>query len=256
MPLGYRLIVNWKRQCAAIIPCFNEDAHIVATVCAVKTHVANVIVVDDGSADQTRIRAASAGAEVITHSRNRGKGAALRTGCERARAGGFLWGLTLDGDGQHAAADIPKLFSCAERTQAAMVVGDRLARADKMPVLRRWVNAWMTARLEALAGCPLADSQCGFRLVHLEAWSTLVLRAERFEVESEWLVQFLRAGFGVKFVPVQVIYGSEESSIRPVADSWRWFRWWRAQRYSSVPSEERALYRVSKVPTLRPADAQ
>jgi glycosyltransferase involved in cell wall biosynthesis len=229
------VIVNWKRQCAAIIPCFNEGRHIAATVRAVKAYVPNVLVVDDGSADRTNSGAASAGAEVITHPKNRGKGAALRTGFERARAKGFLWGLTLDGDGQHAPTDIPEFFSCAERTQAAMVVGDRFSRASKMPRLRRFVNAWMTARLEGLTGHRIADSQCGFRLVNLDTWSKLRLRVERFEVESEWLVQFLRSGFGVRFVPVQVIYGSERSSIHPVTDSWRWFRWWGAQRSASVP---------------------
>jgi glycosyltransferase involved in cell wall biosynthesis len=222
--------VKWENQCAAVIPCFDEGAQIAQTVRAVKKFLPNVLVVNDGSRDQTSRLAAEAGAFLIDHPTNRGKGVALRSGCKWALDKGFWWGLLLDGDGQHAAADIPAFFGCAARTQAAMVAGDRSAETKKMPLLRRLVNAWMTARLSSLTGRRLADSQCGFRLVNLEAWSKLKLAAERFEVESEWLVQFLREGFKVEFIPVQVRYGSEKSSIRPVSDSCRWLRWWLMQR--------------------------
>jgi hypothetical protein len=88
----------------------------------------------------------------------------------------------------------------------------------------------MTARLSRMTGQKLADSQCGFRLVKLGNWSRLTLRTERFETESELLVEFVRAGFRVEFVPVQVIYRDGGSKIHPLADTWRWLRWcWRSR---------------------------
>jgi hypothetical protein len=143
---------------------------------------------------------------------------------------GFRWALTLDGDGQHAAEDIPSFFACAEKTGASLVIGDRMGCCAAMPWLRRQVNRWMTRRLARLTGVPLADSQCGFRLINLEAWSGLTVTTERFEVESEMLAAFLAAGHPVRFVPVRVIYKPHPSKIHPLADTWRWVRWWVARQ--------------------------
>jgi glycosyltransferase involved in cell wall biosynthesis len=222
--------VDWQQQCVAVIPCFNEAAGIARLVNHVKAHLPTVIVVDDGSTDATGAQALASGAEVVRLSRNQGKGAALRTGFEFARAKRFSWALTLDGDGQHSAEDIPAFLACAEQTGADLVIGDRLSTSQGMPWLRRFVNRWMTARLSRLCGRPLADSQCGFRLVRLARWADLPLRTEHFEVESEFLVEFIRAGRRLEFVPVRTLSPTSGSKIKPVADSWRWFRWWLPQR--------------------------
>src|SRR5437867_9429801 len=121
-----------------------------------------MIVVDDGSADETARLAAKAGAHVLRHAQSQGKGAALNTGWSEARARGFSWALCMDGDGQHAPADIAVFLNCAESTGARLVIGNRMANPDGMPWLRRRVNRWMSRRLERLAGCALPDSQCGF----------------------------------------------------------------------------------------------
>ena len=97
----------------------------------------------------------------------------------------------------------------------------------------------MLRRLSNLAGVPLPDSQCGFRLVNLDALSRVQLAARQFEVESEMLVAFLAARCKVEFIPVQVIYKSQASKIHPLWDAWRWFRWWRTQcrkNYPALPS--------------------
>jgi glycosyltransferase involved in cell wall biosynthesis len=221
--------MNWPLQCAAVIPCFNEAGRIAEVVQGVRAILPSVIVVDDGSTDATAARARAAQARLLRHGRNRGKGAALHSGLELSRKLGFSWVLTLDGDGQHAPQDIPAFLDCVERTGASMIAGNRMNDSGAMPWLRRQVNRWMSRRLSHLAGVALPDSQCGFRLVDLEAWSKLPLRATRFEVESEWLLAFLQARRRVEFVPVRVIYGSEDSKIRPLADSCRWLRWWCAQ---------------------------
>src|ERR1044071_9527599 len=98
--------MNWAAECAVIIPCLNEAATIESLVAAVRAHIPTVIVVDDGSTDQTAALAERAGAEVIHREQNRGKGDALGTGWRRAFDRGFKWSLTMDGDGQHSPSDI------------------------------------------------------------------------------------------------------------------------------------------------------
>jgi len=221
--------MDWARQCAVVIPCRNEAASIGEIVSAVRRQLPSVIVVNDGSTDGTADRAIAAGAETLRHPTRQGKGAALRTGWQRARECGFAWALTMDGDGQHAPEDISACLACAEATGAALVIGNRMDHANAMPWLRRQVNRWMSRRLSNLAGVPLPDSQCGFRLVNLDPLSRVQLAAQQFEVESEMLVAFLAARCKVEFIPVQVIYKSQASKIHPLWDTWRWFRWWRAQ---------------------------
>ena len=216
----------WTKQCAVVIPCLNEAATIGPLITQIRLLLPIVIVVDDGSTDATAEAATTAGADVIQHGANRGKGTALASGFRRAREGGFRRALMLDGDGQHSPADIPVFLRAADETDAALIVGNRMANSQAMPWLRRAVNRWMSRRLSRRAGRSLPDSQCGFRLIELEAWSRLRLETAHFEIESEMLLAFVAAGLDVKFVPVQVIYKSEQSKIHPVFDSWRWFHWW------------------------------
>ena len=218
--------MNWQTQCAAVIPCLNESRTIGSLVRSVSEHLHGIYVVDDGSKDGTAEVARQAGGLVLGHPRTQGKGAALRTGWNQARRAGFSWALTMDGDGQHCAQDIPAFFAAAERTSAALVVGNRMPNAHAMPWLRRWVNRWMSRRLSALAGQDLADSQCGFRLINLDAWARLGIETTHFEIESEVLLAFVQCGYLVDFVPIRVIYKAEQSKIDPWHDTLRWLRWW------------------------------
>jgi glycosyltransferase involved in cell wall biosynthesis len=217
-----------------IIPCFNEAATIGALVEAARPHVLAVWVADDGSSDTTRMAAERAGAVVRRSETNLGKGAALRDGLGALRAAGFEWALTLDGDGQHDAAEIPKFLAqiAAENLGNAkgvdLVIGNRMPEAGLMSGVRRVVNRWMSRKISARLGLDCPDSQCGFRLVRLEAWAQLQsrIRANHYEVESEMLTEFARAGFKIAFVPVRVLHAPRPSRIRPVTDSMRWFAWW------------------------------
>lgn len=222
-------------NCAVVIPCFNEARQIALVVGAVRQMLERVIVVDDGSTDQTVSAAKDAGAEVIRHVRNEGKGAAIQTGLRYAVQAGFEWALLMDGDGQHATADIPAFL---ETTGARLIIGNRMHNLPAMPRLRRWVNRWMSARLSRRLGVTLPDTQCGFRLIHLPSWSTLQFETRHFEIESEMLMAFIEAGYPVRFVSIQVIYKKEASKIDPIIDTWRWFRWW-SRRTPAVGSRRR-----------------
>ena len=227
--------------CAAVIPCFNEGATVASVVAGLQRHLSLIIAVDDGSIDDTASAAANAGAMVIRHEQNCGKGAALRTGLSQAFKLGFEWAVTADGDGQHAPADLPEFFRCAESSGASLVIGNRMHNARAIPWLRRQVNRWMSRQLSRHAGRHLPDTQCGFRLVHLETWAGLPLQTEHFEIESEMLTAFLSAGEAVAFVPIQVIGRSRDSHIFPMTDSLRWWKWWRSLGpFPSKPPQQNA----------------
>jgi len=183
--------------------------------------------VDDGSTDRTGEVAKEAGATVFRHPRRCGKGSALQTGWRHAHRSGFSWALNLDGDGQHDPAEIPGFLQRAEITGARLLIGNRMGRPGGMPFVRRWVNQWMSRRLSRISGRFLPDSQCGFRLMNLRAWSGLSISSHHFEIESEVLLAFTLASHQVEFVPVRTIYSRERSKINPLQDTIRWFRWWR-----------------------------
>jgi glycosyltransferase involved in cell wall biosynthesis len=235
------------RNCIAVIPCLDEAGAIRSLVREVLLHVAAVIVVDDGSTDATAAEAQAAGATVLRHGNPMGKGRSLLDGWKAAAEAGFSWAITLDGDGQHAPANIARFLARAEES-TPLVVGNRMAMPQGMPWLRRQVNVWMSRRISALTGHALPDSQCGFRLLHLPTLARVPLTADHFEIESEMLFQFLRQGHGVAFVPVDVIYAGERSSIRPVTDTLRWFRWWRAARNIGNSASTPALARAEQHP--------
>lgn len=214
-------------KCAAVIPCFNEDKTIVSVVLALRQHLDVVIVVDDGSTDNTALRAKDAGALVIHHEHNRGKGAALQSGLSQILSLGFEWGVTLDGDGQHLPADIPEFLRRVEQTGARLIIGNRMHNSRSMPWLRRHVNRWMSRKLSQYAGHYLPDTQSGFRLIDLQTWASLRLSAQHFEVESEMLMAFLTNRHTVEFVPIHTATSMRKSHIHPVTDSLRWWKWWR-----------------------------
>ena len=104
-----------------------------------------------------------------------------------------------------------------------------------MPILRRWTNRWMSRRISRLAGRPLPDSQCGFRMLPIAMWATLDLHSTHFEIESEMVASAVRKGEPIHFVPVAVHYGNEQTKISVFADSWRWVRWWLRAGRKQVP---------------------
>jgi glycosyltransferase involved in cell wall biosynthesis len=204
----------------------NEARHIENVLARTCSYLSTVVVVDDGSTDDTARLAALHGAHVLRHEQPKGKGAALATGLRWLEAQRCSWAVTMDGDGQHSAHDIPRFFACAAQSGAGLVVGNRMSAPGGMPWLRRNVNRWMSRRLSHLAGQNLPDSQCGFRLLRLEVWAALDFQTSHFETESELLLGFIAAGQRVAFVPIEVIYRTEQSKMNPLADSWRWLRWW------------------------------
>ncbi len=208
----------------ALIPAYNEAANIARVVRGCAPHVDEVLVVDDGSADETARLAEEAGATVIIHKRNAGKGAAIRTGLSYVRGREFDAVVLLDGDGQHDWSEIPRFVEAAERTGAPVVLGDRMQDVADMPALRRWTNRVTSAIVSRLARQHVPDSQCGFRLLRAEVLADLDLKTANYETESEMLLQAAYAGHRIESLPIKTIYNAAPSHIHPVRDTWRFIK--------------------------------
>ena len=206
---------------AAIIPAYNEASAIAAVVEGVRDLVAEIIVVDDGSTDDTAARARAAGAHVIEQPHNLGKGAAVRAGLARVLAGGFTHVLLLDGDMQHLPGEAARLIEAAARTGADAVLGERQFSRDGMPASRYHTNRIGSWALSSFVGVPIRDTQCGFRVFAVRILRDLPLKATSYDIETEMLIKVRRRGGRVVGVPVTAVYAGERSKLRPIRDTTR-----------------------------------
>ena len=224
----------------AIIPAHKEEGFIARVVEDVRAHIQRVIVVDDCSLDGTGVAAATAGAIVIRHRQRLGKGAAIKTGLQRAAAENYPYFLFLDGDGQHDPAEIPKFLDKVSRSRADLVVGNRMNNPVTMPWVRRMTNRFMSWQIGNLCRRELPDSQCGYRLARLSLLSVLLQSSDGFAFETECLLLAARGGFSIDFVPIRTIYRAEQSKIRPARDTLGYLQVLSKhlrQRVSSDPAE-------------------
>lgn len=211
---------------AAVIPAYNAGRHLAGVIERVAHHVPRerIVVVDDGSSDDTRAVAERAGVVVEAHPANRGKGAAIRSGLARAATLGVPYAILLDADGQHDPDEIPSFVAQARTSGADLVVGNRLEDSANMPWLRLATNHVTSAVVSLLAGRRVPDSQNGYRLVRLAHFQGFPLTTSRYEIESEMIIRAGRAGGTIASVPVRTIYGGEKSFINPFVDTWRFLR--------------------------------
>jgi glycosyltransferase involved in cell wall biosynthesis len=210
----------------AIVPAHDEAPRIGAVARAAALHLP-VLVVDDGSTDGTAERAAEAGATVVRQVPNQGKGVALRTGFRWAIDHGAEAAITLDGDGQHDPAEIPRFLEAWASGKPDLVVGRRNFRS--MPPTRRLANELGTLAFSWAVGRRIPDNQSGFRLVSRRLMeATLASDEAGFEFEVEMIVTAIRAGWTIAWVPIRTIYAGQTSHIRPgrhlrrfIATTWR-----------------------------------
>lgn len=209
----------------AIIPAYNEGKQIQSVVKKSFQYVNHVIVIDDGSVDQTVSFAEEAGAIVIRHPHNLGKGAACRSGFYAAVKLKCDAIITLDGDGQHDPADIPQFIKKIESFGSpCIVLGNRMENTRDMPWLRLATNKTLSRLISFLAGQRVTDSQCGFRLIYREILEKVDYENNRYDAESEILVRASRARYPILEVPVKTIYNNAYSKIHVFWDTLRFLR--------------------------------
>jgi glycosyltransferase involved in cell wall biosynthesis len=194
----------------AAIPCFNEELFIGSVVLKARDYVDQVIVIDDGSTDRTALVAEKAGARVIKHDCNKGKGVAVSTAFKYAREIGCKALVLLDGDGQHEPAFISPLVKPVLDGSADMVVGSRyLDIKSSIPGYRTWGHRLLTFLTNLGSRVKLTDSQSGFRAFSSKAIEALTFAEEGLSVESE--MQFLanEAGLRITEIPISIGYHSK-----------------------------------------------
>jgi glycosyltransferase involved in cell wall biosynthesis len=205
-----------------LIPAYNAESTLGQVIQDVKKYAETVIVVDDGSDDGTIRVAQEQGVKTLRHEVNKGKGEALKLGFERASALGFEAVVTVDADGQHDAREIPRLIEAYRKGgPGTVVLGSRVGQMPEMRRVRQISNRIGTALISRLAGCPIEDSQTGFRAIPVEVWKEARVQGSRFDAEAEFLIRVGRLGYTLREVSVTsgVPDGTPTSHYRSIVDT-------------------------------------
>ncbi len=211
-----------------VIPCKNlesEVGEVVRGVLGLNLSL-DVVVINDGSTDGTSAAAEAAGAHVLQHEVNLGKGAALKTGFEYAIAKGYDAVVTMDGDGQHDPSAIPDFLDALDKCDADIIVGTRMHAVGEMPRLRIWTNRTTSRIVSLITGQNIPDSQSGYRLIRVRVLRDIVKSfvTTRYDTESELLIRAARRGYTTAAVAITSIYTGAVSHINPIVDTLRFVR--------------------------------
>ena len=214
-----------RLKAAVIIPAYREEKHVGDIVRRTRQQLDHVLVVDDGSSDKTAQRARDAGAEVIVHNQNRGKGEAIKTGLRHWLDRPFVHVIILDADGQHLPEEIDRFIAAAASAVGpSFFLGNRMKNLTGMPFVRRIVNRYMSDQISRVCGQKIPDTQCGFRMLDRQLIPELLGGMERFDYETEMLIIASRQGYRIESVPITTVYSDEVSNIRPVSDTLRFLK--------------------------------
>jgi glycosyltransferase involved in cell wall biosynthesis len=205
---------------ACVIPAYDAAATLAMVARGIRASLpgALLIAIDDGSADATHDVALGCCDRVVRFAANRGKGAALRAGFDIAHEECMRAVLTIDADGQHDPARAPELLAALD--DADVVIGSRARTRGTMPFGRRMTNALASAAIGAISGVAVPDAQSGYRAIRREVLAAIRATGDRYEYETEFLIEALRAGYRVASVGVPTVYGAP-SHFRSCHDSLR-----------------------------------
>lgn len=216
--------INWSidHKICVIIPTFNNATTIVEVIKGVQVYNQNIIVVDDGSTDNTSelLRGINS-LEIIRFQTNKGKGSAIQKGFERALSQGFDYAITIDSDGQHFPDDIPKFLSTIDENPNSLLIGSRNIEADGMPSKNTFANKFSNFWFWAETNQKLPDTQSGFRLYPISLYKKTHFFSNRFEFEIEILVRSSWSNIKIIPIPVKVYYAPEAERVthfRPIPD--------------------------------------
>ena len=209
-------------KCVVLIPTYNNAGTIAKVIADVKEYSADIIVVNDGSTDDTKnILASIENIKVIDYPNNKGKGYALKLGLQKAYEWGYRYAITIDSDGQHYADDIPTFLDKIEEKPDSLLIGARNLAADNMPSRNTFANKFSNFWYKVETGKTLSDTQSGYRLYPLEKLQNIHFITRRYEFEVEIIVRAAWRGVNVENIPIKVYYPPVEervSHFRPLQD--------------------------------------
>lgn len=208
--------------CVVLIPTYNNAGTLAQVISDVKEYASDVIVVNDGSTDNTaEILTAIEDIRIISYAENRGKGYALKLGLSKAYEWGYRYAITIDSDGQHYADDIAVFVERIEQSPDTLLIGARNLTADNMPSKNTFANKFSNFWFKIETGQSLSDTQSGYRLYPLEKLQNIRLITRRYEFEVEIIVRAAWRGVKVENVPIKVYYAPDDkrvSHFRPLRD--------------------------------------
>jgi glycosyltransferase involved in cell wall biosynthesis len=210
-------------QFGLIIPAHNVEEPLVEVIRGARKWVRDILVVDDGSTDQTKEVARAEGAQVVSFQANGGKGRALKTGFAYYLERGVRAIITMDGDGQHEPEYLPALIGEYGKGAAQVIIGTRLGDRKRIPKIRYYPNLVGTYCLSWATSQYVPDSQSGFRLYEADCLRGLPLKADGFALETEVLIKLAKKGAAIASIAIPAIYDDRRapSHYRPVADTYR-----------------------------------
>lgn len=210
-------MIDVKPRVVAVIPCYNTASHIAEVVTKVLPYIDQVIVVDDGSTDDTANVARKAGAQVISHDRNIGYGGAIKTGFREAQINGNDIIVTIDGDGQNNPNEIPSLLEPILEREADLVIGSRFLSNDhNMPSYRNFGIRVITWLWNVFSKTKVSDSQSGFRAYNKTLFKDLTLSENGMSVSIEILEKARRKGVTITGVPISCHYTHSTISLNAI----------------------------------------
>jgi len=209
-----------------IIPCYNHGIYLETLLGDIHRQLPHweIVLVDDGSTDDSSLTAAPMGCHVIRHPENLGKGAALWTGIQWGLSHGNDWFLFMDADGQHPASSIPTFLDAINNSENTFVIGNRLGDMTDMPYHRRLSNRLTSWILSKKIGRHIPDSQCGFRLIHKSCLEDFHPKTQHYETETEILLHAARKSARFESIKIPTIYQGQRSGIHNFRDTVRFIR--------------------------------
>lgn len=207
-----------------IVPAYNEARNLPNLIRQIKDKRLAILVIDDGSIDDTFNVAKQYGVMVLKNDKNQGKGASLIKGFSYALANNFSSVIIIDGDGQHDPQEIDKFIEKAQSSSSQFFIGNRMLDLKTMPALRLATNRFMSWLISVIIKQNIPDTQCGFKLIQREVLEKIRLKSSKYEIESELLIKASRAGFKIESIPIKTIYQGEKSKIKPFVDTLRFIK--------------------------------
>lgn len=206
-----------------VIPVHNEAQGIGGIVKAIRSQGLDVVVIDDGSTDDSGVLAKENGAVVIRNDGKRGKGFSLRKAFDYTLKQNYDGVITMDGDGQHDVGDIARFMEEITVDPNRIIAGNRMGNPRTMPWVRLLTNRFMSRIISLVCKQSILDTQCGYRYIGRDILKRLQLASSDFEIETEVLVQASKMGYTIFSIPIKTIYRNEKSKINPLRDTIRFF---------------------------------
>jgi len=220
-----------NKKIALLIPAYNEEKYIQGVIKNCAYYDMDIIIVDDGSSDSTAEKVRSMmplpknNLELLTHTKNRGKGRALITGFEYIINNGYKGVITLDAAGQHETDEIREFLKIVQDKDPDLVIGDRLGNSSGMPFVRLATNMFTSWIISLIAGKKISDVQSGYRYIKSSALKKIQLKTGNFDTEPEIIMRAGWHNMNMLNIPIKTIYHDNFISyVNPVKDTIKFFK--------------------------------